>query len=50
MTNVTGLQLTVAVKHACLLGEGPVWDARRKLICWVDILNGAIHEYSPEHF
>ena len=30
------------------LGEGPVWDAPRGLICWVDILNGLIHEWSPE--
>lgn len=30
------------------LGEGPIWDAPRGLICWVDILNGLIHEWSPE--
>lgn len=30
------------------LGEGPVWDAPRGLICWVDIINGLIHEWSPE--
>tara|TARA_R110000868_G_scaffold132180_1_gene342762 strand:+ start:49370 stop:50245 length:876 start_codon:yes stop_codon:yes gene_type:complete len=29
------------------LGEGPLWDLSRKLICWVDILNGHIHEWSP---
>ena len=29
------------------LGEGPLWDPSRKLICWVDILNGHIHEWSP---
>ena len=28
------------------LGEGPLWDPSRKLICWVDILNGHIHEWS----
>jgi|SRR5450432_165801 len=33
--------------HRCLLGEGPVWDARRKTICWIDILLGEIHEFSP---
>ncbi len=30
------------------LGEGPLWDPSRKLICWVDILKGHIHEWSPE--
>lgn len=30
--------------HICLLGEGPVWDASRKSINWIDILNGRIHE------
>ncbi|HLT51143.1 MAG TPA: SMP-30/gluconolactonase/LRE family protein, partial [Arenibacter sp.] len=30
------------------LGEGPVWDAPRGLICWVDIINGLIHEWLPE--
>jgi sugar lactone lactonase YvrE len=32
--------------HQCLLGEGPLWDANRKTICWIDIPNGEIHEYS----
>jgi len=34
--------------HACLLGEGPVWDARKNTIYWIDILNGEIHEYKPD--
>lgn len=48
MINTTGLQPSVTVKHTCLLGEGPIWDAKRKVICWIDILNGEIHECSPE--
>jgi sugar lactone lactonase YvrE len=40
--------IELVVDYACLLGEGPVWDAQGKVICWVDILNGEIHEYSPE--
>lgn len=36
------------VKHACLLGEGPVWDADLNVICWIDILNGEIHQFSAE--
>jgi sugar lactone lactonase YvrE len=42
------MQLEVVLPHCCLLGEGPVWDAKRQLICWVDILRGEIHEYSPQ--
>lgn len=43
------LKIEVVVDHQCLLGEGPVWDAKRKLIYWIDILKGEIHEYSPEN-
>ena len=38
----------VVLPHTCALGEGPVWDDVRKTICWVDILNGVIHEFSPK--
>jgi sugar lactone lactonase YvrE len=48
MIDTTDFQPAVVLKHTCMLGEGPVWDARRKVICWVDIVNGEIHEYSPE--
>ena len=42
------MQVEVVLPHQCLLGEGPIWDFRRKLICWVDILRGEIHAYSPQ--
>jgi len=29
------------------LGEGPVWDARRSLLWWVDILDGVVHAFDP---
>ena len=48
MLKTTGLQTDVVVEHTCLLGEGPVWDAKHKAICWLDILNGEIHEYATE--
>tara|TARA_R110001606_G_scaffold21803_5_gene76083 strand:- start:831 stop:1712 length:882 start_codon:yes stop_codon:yes gene_type:complete len=32
----------------CELGEGPLWDDSKQQICWVDILNGSIHEWSPK--
>lgn len=44
----TELQTEVVVEHTCTLGEGPLWDSKRKVICWIDILQGKIHEYSPE--
>ena len=42
------LKIDVVLPHRCLLGEGPVWDDKNKTICWIDIVNGDIHEYSPE--
>ncbi len=42
--------IETVISETFLLGEGPVWDFRKKTICWVDILNGQIHEYNPsEH-
>jgi sugar lactone lactonase YvrE len=29
------------------LGEGPVWDDRRKVLLFVDIMRGHIHEFDP---
>ena len=49
MINKTSLQPVVVVEHYCLLGEGPVWDAKKQVVCWVDILNGAIHGYAPKN-
>ncbi|MEO7309491.1 MAG: SMP-30/gluconolactonase/LRE family protein [Chitinophagaceae bacterium] len=47
MTNASNLEPVAVIANTCLLGEGPVWDAGRKMICWLDILNGIIHQYSP---
>lgn len=47
MYNAASLSYEVVVNHCCLLGEGPVWDHANKSICWVDILNGNIHEFCP---
>jgi sugar lactone lactonase YvrE len=46
--NKSDPQIEIVVDHACLLGEGPVWDGKQKMIYWIDILHGIIHEYSPE--
>lgn len=40
------IELNIVVEHKSLLGECPIWNAKRKVITWVDILNGNIHEYS----
>jgi len=48
MISFPDLKIEVVLDHQCLLGEGPVWDAKRKLIYWIDILRGEIHEFSPE--
>ena len=47
MTETANANLDIVVDHKCLLGEGPVWDAVRKTIYWVDILKAEIHEYIP---
>jgi sugar lactone lactonase YvrE len=37
----------IVLEHKCLLGEGTLWDPKRKTVCWIDILKGEIHEYHP---
>ena len=34
------------LKHKCVLGEGPLWDSKRNTICWLDIIEGIIHQYN----
>jgi len=48
MSNNAAIKIEVVVPYQCLLGEGPVWDAKTNVICWIDILKGDIHEYSPD--
>ncbi|NOT76223.1 MAG: SMP-30/gluconolactonase/LRE family protein [Cyclobacteriaceae bacterium] len=48
MVSTIDLKPEVVLDYKCLLGEGPVWDSQRNVICWIDILNGNIHQYSPE--
>ncbi len=45
MTRV--LEAEVAVAGGFELGEGPVWDASRGLLVWVDILAGYVHTLDP---
>jgi sugar lactone lactonase YvrE len=41
------LDAEVAVPAQCQLGEGPVWDAGRGLLWWVDLLAGHVHAVDP---
>ena len=41
------LEAEVAVAGEFELGEGPVWDASRGLLVWVDILAGYVHTLNP---
>jgi sugar lactone lactonase YvrE len=41
------LRADVAVPAGCELAEGPVWDADRQLLLWVDILAGDVHTVDP---
>ena len=34
----------LAVDSACLLGEGPTWDAPRQRLIWLDIVGQVLHE------
>ena len=45
MTRV--LSAEVVVPAQCELAEGPVWDAARGLLRWVDILPGQVHALDP---
>lgn len=37
----------LVLDHACLLGEGPVWDPIKQNILWLDIFKKEIHQFSP---
>ena len=41
------LDAEIAVPAQCELAEGPVWDADRGLLRWVDILRGQVHALDP---
>ena len=45
MTRV--LEAEIAFPAQCELAEGPVWDAARGLLRWVDILPGHVHVLDP---
>ncbi len=40
------MKIETITDQLCKLGEGPVWDATRNEIYWLDIINRKIHQYS----
>lgn len=38
----------IVTPEKSILAEGPVWDANKNTICWIDILGKNIHEFSTE--
>ncbi len=47
MEILSNLKVKAVIPNRNILGEGPVWDIEKKVICWVDIFKGEIHQYSP---
>lgn len=36
----------IVLNHQCVLGEGVIWNDKQKIIAWVDIEKGEIHEFT----
>jgi sugar lactone lactonase YvrE len=47
MNKYSELKPIQVLQKTSMLGEGPVWDPVQHVICWLDILNGIIHQYHP---
>jgi sugar lactone lactonase YvrE len=41
------IEIDCVVDAACVLGEGPVWDARMGRLLWVDIKDPSVHAWEP---
>lgn len=40
-------QIRVATDTKAIIGESPVWSARRQRLLWIDIMGGLLHSYDP---
>lgn len=40
-------QIRIASDTKAVIGESPVWSARRQRLLWIDILGGQLHSYDP---
>jgi len=41
------MTVSLALDVKAELGEGPIWDARRQRLLFVDIMRGHVHEFDP---
>ncbi|MDH3537210.1 MAG: SMP-30/gluconolactonase/LRE family protein, partial [Gammaproteobacteria bacterium] len=39
------MKISTLTEHRCRLGEGPVWDADRQALYWVDSLGPGLYRY-----
>ncbi len=46
--SITKYEAVLELKAVAHLGEGPVWNAEKKVLYWVDILSGKLFEYNPK--
>lgn len=44
---ILSIEAELAFEYDAELGECPVWDDQKKLLCWVDILSGRLFRYDP---
>lgn len=42
-----GVSTELVLDARATVGEGPVWDANRRVLWWVDILGGRVHAFDP---
>lgn len=47
MCQIVQNQLHNVLKARARLGEGPIWDAQKQLLYWVDIYNYRVHQFHP---
>lgn len=43
----TPTEVSVVLRASAQIGEGPVWDARRQRLYWVDIVGRQLHVFNP---
>ena len=46
-TSIPEYQAKLVVKCGNCLGETPIWDDKRKLLCWIDAIKPSFWTYNP---